>query len=579
MPIEWLCSIARFSGRGFSAEIFVWISLAPEFEGGCVVTFNGGLFGSFPRRGSLARLMAIGLGLGACGYAVPAAADGTVVIGRRLEARNYDPHQIVSSAVGEILPLTSDTLVGIEDDLKTLTPALAESWTVSPDGKTYTFKLREDVTFCSGKKMTAKDVEATFARWLDPATNSGNKGLIGPVQSVEATGPYTVVFHLSAPYADLLTQLSEPYASVINIDEVKALGSEYASKHLDGTGPYCWDYWRPREEMSLTSHAGYKWGPAFYKNREAPKISRLILRLIPEENSRVASLAAGDSDISFTIPPSAMKRFRADPAFGIAEPRAFGWIGFIGMKIHRPLVSDLVVRQALNMAVDRGAIVDALYYGEATPAYFIVDPNTAGYNKAVEVKFPKFDPDGAKKLLDNAGWKVGPDGIRAKGNTRLSLVAIGYDAWRDKLEAFQNFARDVGIEVKLEITDTPVAATRITTKSDFDMWGYYGSYVNMGEMLTKYFVAAEPISPYRFAPEKGAEVNATIKAGREAISEADKTKYYNQAQELIVDGWYWIPLIHEKLFVIYNKKKVKGVEAHGLGGNGLYKAIDLELVK
>jgi peptide/nickel transport system substrate-binding protein len=546
--------------------------------------FDGALCGQSrlsPRswRKLLACVAAIGMSLGACGYAAPALADGTVVIGRRLEARNYDPHQIINSAAGEILALVGDTLVGIENDLKTLTPALAESWTVSPDGKTYTFKLREDVTFCSGKKMTAMDVEATFTRWLDPATKSGNKGLIGPVQSVEATGPYTVVFHLSAPYADLLTQLTEPYASVINVDEVKELGPEYASKHFDGTGPYCWDYWRPREEMALTSHAGYAWGPTFYKNHGAPKISRLVLKLIPEENSRVASLAAGDSDISFTIPPSAMKQFRADPNFGIAEPRAFGWIGFVGMKIHRSLMSDPVIRKALNMAVDRGAIVEALYYGEASPAYFIVDPKTAGYNKAVESKFPKFDPEGARKLLDDAGWKVGPDGVRVKGGTRLSLVGIGYDAWRDKLEALQNFASDIGIEIKLDITDTPIAATRITTKDDFDLWGYYGSYVNMGEMLTKYFVTAEPISPYHYAPEKGAEVNAAIKAGRESLSQDDKTKSYDQAQELIADGMFWIPMVHEKLFVIYNKNKVKGVEAHGLGGNGLYKAIDLELVK
>jgi peptide/nickel transport system substrate-binding protein len=321
---------------------------------------NVGYIDLFSRRGLLARVAALGLGLNAFGYAAPAAADGTVVIGRRLEARNYDPHQIIHSGTGEVLALIGDTLVGIEDDLKTLSPAIAESWSASPDGLTYTFKLREDVTFCSGRKMTAKDVEATFTRWLDPATKSGDKGLIGPVQNVEATGPYTVVFHLSAPYADLLVQLSEPYASIINIDEAKALGVEFGAKHFDGTGPYCWDYWRPRDEMSLTSHAGYKWGPTSYKNKGAPKISRLILKLIPEENSRVASLAAGDSDISFTIPPSAMKQFRADPTFGIAEPRAFGWIGFMGMKIHRPLMADPVIRKAINMAVDRNAIVDAL---------------------------------------------------------------------------------------------------------------------------------------------------------------------------------------------------------------------------
>lgn len=516
---------------------------------------------------------------GSIASALPALAQAPIVIQRKLEARTYDPHQIISSPIGEVLALLTDSLVAIDDDLKTITPLLAKSWTVSPDGKAYTFTLREDVKFCSGKAMTAKDVEATYSRWIAPETKSGNKIFVGPLQKVSATGPYTVTFELATPYSDFLTQMAQPYGGIINIDEVKALGDQFGTAHLDGTGPFCWDYWRPREEISMKRHDGYQWGPSFYENKAAPKVERLVLKLVPEENSRIASLTAGDSQISYVIPASGVKAFKANKSFAIAEPRNFGWVAFLGTKVHRPLMADPAVRKAMNMAMDRKLMVDALYYGEAEEAPFPVRKATADYDKALEPRLPKYDVAGARKILDDAGWKTGPDGVRVKEGVRLAPVVIAYDAWRETLEAAQGFAREIGIDMKLEIADTAITTTRITTKDDFDMWGYYGSYVNTAELLAKYFIAREPLAPYRFVPEKGTEIDAAIKAGREALTDADKAANYNKAQALVADAMYWVPLVHEKMLVIYNKTKVKGVRPHGLGGNGLYKALDLEVVK
>lgn len=517
--------------------------------------------------------------LGAVAAPPQASAEDTIVVQRKIEARTYDPQQVVSTPASEVLALVTDTLVAIDDDLKTISPMLAKSWTISPDGKTYTFTLRDDVKFCSGKPMTAADVEATYTRWLAPETKSNNKIFLGPLQKVTATGAYTVEFRLAKPYSEFLAQMTQPYGGIINIDEARALGDQFGTTHLDGTGPYCWDYWHPREEISVRRHEGYHWGPAFYANKGAPKIDRLLLKLVPEDNSRIASLAAGDSQISYVIPPTGIKSFKDNPSFAIAEPRAFGFIAFIGMKIHRPLMADPAVRRALNMAMDRDLIVDALYHGQAEPASFVVRTTTDGYDPSIVPILPKYDVAGARRILDDAGWKVGSDGIRSKNGVRLAPVVIGYDAWREMLEAAQGFAREIGIDLQLQIADAPMTIARVSTKDDFDMWGYYASYMNLAEMLGKYFVAREPLAPYRFVPEQGTAIDAAIQAGREALSDADRTANYNKAEKLIAEGMYWVPLAHEEMLVIYNKAKVKGVRPHGLGGNGLYKALDLEVVK
>ncbi len=125
------------------------------------------------------------------------AQSNTVIIQRTNDAVTYDIHKTLQRGAAEVLAMLTDTLVSVEDDLKTIHPLLAKSWTISPDGKTYKFFLRDDVTFCDGKPMTAADVEATFARWMSPAIHSPTVANIGPVTSVKAVGKYEVDFTLS----------------------------------------------------------------------------------------------------------------------------------------------------------------------------------------------------------------------------------------------------------------------------------------------------------------------------------------------------------------------------------------------
>ena len=191
----------------------------------------------------------------------PAAmAQKTVTIIREIDTDRYDPHRSTARSNAEVMYMIGDTLVGLGYDMKTLKPNLAKSWTVSPDGLVYTFKLRDDVTFCSGKKMTAKDVVATYERWMDPATRGLVKWRMGALDKVTAVDDFTVEYKLKKPFSELLYQMTQYFHTIINIDQVKQLGADYGVKGFDGTGPYCLQSGTPRDQTVLSKHEGYKWG-------------------------------------------------------------------------------------------------------------------------------------------------------------------------------------------------------------------------------------------------------------------------------------------------------------------------------
>ncbi len=157
----------------------------------------------------------------------------TATIMRALDANLYDPQRTTARGASEVLFMAGDTMVALDYDQRKVVPLLAKSWTISPDKLTYTFKLRDDVNFCSGKKFTSQDVVETYKRWLDPKTNGLERWRAGPVDSITASDPTTVVYKLKRPYTELLQQMTQHHHTIINIDQVKALGQDFGVKAFD----------------------------------------------------------------------------------------------------------------------------------------------------------------------------------------------------------------------------------------------------------------------------------------------------------------------------------------------------------
>ena len=188
--------------------------------------------------------------------AAPAAQAQTLNMMKSLDAPHYDGHRTTWSPTSDIVNMIQDTLVALDWDGKTAIPLLAKSWTVSPDGKVYTFKLRDDVQFCSGKKFTAADVVYSFNRQREVKGPYSWRG--GKLKAVTASDPYTVVYELQEPYSDLLVQLPMFNPAIHNKESVDALATDYGIKGVDGTGPWCLVSWQPRPPGALKRHAAHK---------------------------------------------------------------------------------------------------------------------------------------------------------------------------------------------------------------------------------------------------------------------------------------------------------------------------------
>ncbi len=500
----------------------------------------------------------------------------TLVNIRTQDAPKYDPHNNTSSGMGHPMYMMGDTLVALDWDLKTVHPLLAKEWQVSEDGLTYTFRLRDDVTFCSGKKFTAADVVYSFDRLRDPAAKFPFYWRLGEVESITAADPYTVVYKLKQPHSELLVDLTNFAGTIINKDNVEALGADFGVKGFDGTGPLCWESWTPRKELVLKRHAAYKWGPTgMYKGAGPVKYERMIWRIIPEETTRIAALLAGQADFCHWNPLQAIETFRKAPNLSVYEPDAYFTLYYYGIKSTREFTRDRRVREALSHLIDREEINTAIFFGQAEPAHSLVHPKALDMNPATLNGLSKFDPEKSKKLLDEAGWVMANDGFRHKDGKKLELLLYSYTVGQNpKLsEVLQGAARKVGIDIKIQMWDPTVFFQKIA-QQDYDIWTLSVPYTSAGDQMYLYYHSKNRPVPNRMM-WADTRTDALLDAGRGARTPEERRAKFFEVQQLVHDEALMIPVAHSRLHLVA-KKGIKGVRAHGNYGAALYKGLDLE---
>lgn len=523
--------------------------------------------------------IATGALLGLAALAGPAAAQGSntsLTIVREVDSDRYDPHRSTARAASEVIFMMADTLVSLDHDMSTIKPGLATSWTMSPDGKTYTFKLRDDVSFCDGKKMTAQDVAYSMKRWIDPATRSPVRWRAGKVDDVVAIDDTTVEYKLTAPFSELLYQLTQSFAVIMDKANVEALGADFGVKGFNGTGPYCWGDWKPRNEFRLKKHAAYKWGPPIYENKGAAQIEEIVWRIVPEENTRLAAVMTGQSQVTQYVPYSGLSQIRANRNLKLVESKEAFWTYFVGFKIDKDGVNDPAVRKAMVMAVDQKAIAENLYFGEVEPAYSYISSEALDWNKAVNPI--KTNVEEANKILDAAGWVKGSDGFRAKDGKKLSPMAYGFtgSTWQKLMEAIQGDLRKIGVDLRVQLFDATIGWGKMATQ-EFDMFGMSFPYISAGDALNLYFPSANAPTPNRMN-WKDAETDALLTKGMTALNDADRAAAYGEVLKKVHEAAVWLPLYHEPMKIAASAR-LAPFKAHNIYGCGLYKGLDLKFVR
>lgn len=526
----------------------------------------------------------LGAGLLALSAALPladawaqASPRNTLVVLREIDSDNYDPHRSTARSNGEVMHMMSDTLVSLDFDMATVRPGLAERWDISPDGRTYTFHLRRDVTFCDGRPFTAADVVYSINRWIDPATRSPVRWRAGPVKEVRAKDDFTVEYELTEPFGELLYQLTLFFASMIDRNAVERLGPNFGVQGFNGTGPYCWVSWTPRQELVLQRHPTYRWGPPVYQN-PAPQVDRVIWRIVPESQTRLAALATGQGDVTQYIPPIAVAQLRANPVIRMSQQQNYFWDHFMGFKVDKPPVNDPAIRRAINHAVNRAAIVQAVWFGTASPADAYLNPAVTGFSAEAAQLVPQYDPELARRVLDEAGWRAGSDGVRAKDGQRASFLvyAIQTAQGRQYLEAVQADLRRVGIEMRIQLWDATVGWGRLATQ-EFDAFIMSYPYVTATDGFALYFDSRNRPTPNRMN-WNDPETDRLLNLAKTALDEATRRQAIAQAQRIVAENNVWLPIAREQLWVAASQR-AEGVRAHGIYGIALYKGLDIRLTR
>jgi len=375
---------------------------------------------------------------------------------------NANTAQILAAQVAE-------GLVEYDENFKPQ-PSLATSWEAAPDGLSITFHLRRDVTWHDGRPFTSADVQYTVlevVKKVNPRAGTGYKA----VQAVDTPDPYTAIFRLSEPSPAIWAVLSGAEACILprHLYEGSAPLTNPWNTKLVGTGPYVFKEWVRGSHIVLEKNPNY-W------RKERPYLNRIRFRTISDPGARAAALEAGE--VQYTpfsaVPPADVQRLKKLPNLHV-ETGGYGTfvpVFFFDFNLANPLFKDKRVRAAFAHAIDRQALADKVWFGFARPATGPIPRVHAELYTAETTQYP-FDPKRAIALLDEAGMKPGPDGVRL----HINHYTMPYgDLFRQAGEVMREQLRQVGIDIKLVNLDLGPFLRQIYGDRNFDTYStYYNS--------------------------------------------------------------------------------------------------------
>ncbi len=503
------------------------------------------------------------------------AQSGTLVIGQPTDTDSVDPHKVSAVIALERLYNLYDTLVNIDFNLEKIVPGLADSWQVSPDGKTYTFQLKKGVKFHSGKPLTAHDVKYSLDRWRDAATASPTRSRVAEVEEVTAKDDHTVVVRLKDRSNYLLFNLASGFASIVNPEAIKKHGASYGTLAVDGTGPFRFKEWVLRDRFVVERNPDYRWGAPMFGNRGPAKLDRVVWRIVPEATTLLFELEQGGLNVSRWVSFAELPRLRKEPKLRVVDYKV-GYVIYLAFNLSKELVQDVRVRRAVNHAIKKDDIVNEIFYGLGSPAQGPVSPIVAGHSKEALKAAYEYNPAKAKALLDEAGWKPGADGIRAKDGKRLRLPihAIAGYGYPDTLTLIQAQLKEVGIDVEHVLLEEAAIWGRLRS-GEHTLMAMGMPHSNPDEILMFYFHSKNRPAPNRFN-FVDPKVDQLLEEGRTVTDTKRWAEIYAEVQQRVLESAVWVPLWHPDRVMVM-RVEVQGLKPHPIYDVGYHKLVDVSV--
>ncbi|WP_286915061.1 MULTISPECIES: ABC transporter substrate-binding protein [unclassified Pseudomonas] len=489
---------------------------------------------------------------------------GTLRVSAASDAGTFDIHAQSNGNMQWLGRILFDCLVYQAED-GTLTPWLAKSWTISADGLTYTFHLRDDVTFSDGERFNAEAVRVNLEHMRDPKTKSPlAAAYIAPYLQGRVVDEYTFEATLRTPYAPFLDVLSQAWLGMISPRQILDAPKSIASQPI-GTGPFVLTGWVRDQSASFARRPGYHWAPPAIGHTGEAYLDGIELSYVPEAMIRYTSLEAADSDMALDAPAQNAAAIRANPALTLRNRiRKGNPARSITFNVERAPFDDVRVRQAVAKAIDRNGLAWISGFGEYLAKGDFLAVNTPGYDPVARDALA-FDPAEAGRLLDAAGW-TGRDsqGFRTRAGQRLGATLLTYDnpAFPANVSvAAQADLRKVGFDLRIELLPvTKVMTLRYAGEFDAIGGGYW--HTNTADGLYILYHSQSIPSARMLGQNVGhfrdAALDQLLGDARRSTDPAQRRALYRQAQQRLGETVPAVPSVESQMLLAY-RKAVGGV--------------------
>lgn len=465
-----------------------------------------------------------------------------------IRAVNYgDPGTLDPLAKGDIAARMVtmqifDTLVKYDAVAKQIQKSVAEEYTVSPDGLTYTFRLKKGVKFHNGREVKAEDVKYSMERTIDPQSASVlttvfdavegslefRNGQADGISGVEVKGDNEVVIRLKETKPTFLMDLAGAAGSIYPKEEVEKAGADFGQKPV-GSGPFVYESWKKDESIVLKAFDQYHGG--------RPKLDGVVFRFMKEEQTRDAEFQAGTIDMQ-VLGEALYKKYAADPVRQkdlVEVPELF--TRAIHFNLTKPPFDNVKVRQAINYAVDKQAIIEKVLSNKAFVATGVLPNSANAFNPSL--KGYNYDPEKARQLLKEAGFE--------QGFEFEVLTSASTTKW---MEAINTYLNPLGINGKIVQLELGTALERARNGDYHAVFYSTGGDTDSLGFLTARFHSKNWGKAGNVTFYKNEQVDQLLDEAARTLEEAKRIQLIQQAEQTIVDETPWFIFNYNKAVMI-----------------------------
>ncbi len=420
-------------------------------------------------------------------------------------------------------------------------PGLASSYKVSDDASVYTFTLRDDVVFHDGTKFDARAVKATYDHVVDPATKSkSGLGALGPYKQTKIIDDHTVEISFKEPNAGFLHQQAAGNFGIASPAALEKYGPTGFGNNPVGSGPFKFDSYATGDRLTLVKNPDYVWGPAVLGSGPA-KLDSLVFRIVADDSGRYNALQSGQLQVAMNLPPNSIAAAAKTQKFTQLTIPSIGTPSGMPINVAKPPTDDPLVRQAIMYAVDQEKLVKSVQFGVNTAAHNVLTPITPGYSKPASATYA-YDPVKAGQLLDQAGWVMGPDKVRAKNGEKLELKIILFSGGGFELPTQFVVSQLAAVGFAASTDVQPFTTAQVSYNSgehNLGSFGYYGA----DPYLLNIWVNSDAIkSGFNWSHYANPTVDKTIAEANATADDAARDALYEKVGQTLMTDAIYLPL-------------------------------------